>query len=236
MSNLRYVVLFVINLSCVSADEKANALFVEAMASLDAIQEARTRGEFVQAKEKFEKAKANIKEIILNYPTSQIAVKIVSNEIHREGFSIQDYFNQVDKKAKLEEIYENLDICYKGVVDYFELGTTPPGKMPPSTPRACPNGLDYPPSDSGFIPSSFFKIGSAFRSINWAITDAVFGCYQYEASTGSKAGGAAFNCNAWTDFDGNGSVAFWQKRATWQSVSSTFSAGHVWHDNESDDW
>ncbi len=155
------------------------------------------------------------------------------------------------RKSKASEVNENLDKCYKGAIDYFEKphglqnGTTVSSVLPEPVDTMCPDGgaIGDLSGESGFIdPATFDSTtagtnGAILRGMNWIITEAVYGCYQYETTeTSPSTAGDTFACHAWTDIDDDGAEAHWQKLATYQTETNTFQAGHVWHDDGTDDW
>ena len=48
--------------------------------------------------------------------------------------------------------------------------------------------------------------------------------------------GTFFTCHGWTDLDEDGKAAHWTKRGTYSDETESFTSGHVWHDDETDDW
>lgn len=153
------------------------------------------------------------------------------------------------RKSKASEVNENLDKCYKGTIDYFEKphgltnGATVSSVLPAAVDIMCPDGggIGDLSGESGFIlPATFDSTdanGAILRGMNWIITEAVYGCYQYiPQNTSPSSAGDTFACHAWTDIDDDGNEAHWQKLATYQTETNTFQAGHVWHDNGTDDW
>ncbi len=155
------------------------------------------------------------------------------------------------RKSKASEVNENLDKCYKGAVDYYdkphslENGVTvslvlPDSMGAPVCPADC--GVSGLTGESNFIPPQHFEDdaggdGSTLRAINLVITEAVYGCYQFENHTSTPMeDDDTFACRAWTDIDDDGSPAHWQKMGVYQAETSSFQGGHVWHDNDSDEW
>jgi len=153
------------------------------------------------------------------------------------------------RKSKASEVNENLDKCYKGSVDYFDKphgmsnGVTVSSVLPPSmSGEICPShagniaGLN---GESGFIPPATFDTGtdaSTLRGINLIITEAVYGCYQYETDSDTPGDGDTFRCQAWTNIDDDTADAHWWKTGTYQTETNSFQGGHVWHNDSSDDW
>jgi len=156
------------------------------------------------------------------------------------------------RKSKASEVNENLDKCYKGAVDYFDKphglqnGVTVSSVLPnsmsgPIFPQHA-GGIAGLNGESGFIDPAVFvpaAVGddaSVLRGINLVITEAVYGAYQYETDSETPGDGESFRCQAWTNIDDDADVAHWWKTGTYQTETNSFQAGHVWHDNGTDDW
>ena len=176
--------------------------------------------------------------------------------------AIPAFINYI-RKSKASEVQENLNMCYKGLVDYFDKprvvadGTTHSSVLPDSAAFGvvCPGALtDVTISgSSGYIPweGAYAAVMPLYKNINFLITDAVYGCLVY-LLTGAGATVAlpsddsllavtdcatgAFSCQAWTDLDNDDLPAHWCKNAGWSGVQGTFRAGAVWLDDTSDDW
>ena len=153
------------------------------------------------------------------------------------------------RKSKASEVHENLDKCYKGVVDYFdkphgrENGTTFSSLLPPDmTAQLCPAGGEAGLNgESKFIDPAAFNGGAdagVLRAIKFILTEATYACYQLlsDAPNASPNNGDTFQCMAWTDIDDDDVVAFWQKLGTFTTETSSFQGGHVWHDDATGDW
>ena len=155
------------------------------------------------------------------------------------------------RKSKATEVQENLDKCYKGVVDYFDKphgrrdGTTFSSYLPPAHAQICAALVAEADlsGESAFIDPTVYDIpaggaAESFKAINFILTEATYACYAYTPSTamGPLAAGDSFDCEAWTDIDDDGDVAYWTKRGTYQIATSSFQGGHVWHDSANDDW
>jgi prepilin-type N-terminal cleavage/methylation domain-containing protein len=164
------------------------------------------------------------------------------------------------RKSKATEVQENLNACYKGVVDYYDKpqiqanGTTTSSVLPltmnwvsPAGGAACAVG-DLSGS-SGFIPWDGANAGdsAAYRSINFLVTDAVYGCLKYTTTHVGALGSAdilvggtgmegAFACEALTDLDNDDVLAHWVKGASWLATEGAFRAGSVWLDDTTDNW
>ena len=169
------------------------------------------------------------------------------------------------RKSKATEVNENLDKCYKGAVDYFdkphglENGTTVSSQLPATMTNAiCPAvaggaGGNIAPAagnlsgESGYIPEAVYDAAAGgdsliLRDLNFIVTEATYACYQYITANGATTisvhidSPGAFNCNAWTDIDDDDQICHWQKGAGFSVETSSFIAGHVWHDDNLDDW
>ena len=151
------------------------------------------------------------------------------------------------RKSKASEVHENLDKCYKGVIDYFdkphslEDGTTFSSKMPAVQAPIGSVAIAALSGDSGFIdPAAFTVTGLAaeFKAIGFVLTEAVYGVYAYNTGSplASPSNNETFTCEAWTDIDDDGIPAHWWKQGTYATETSSFQAGHIWHDNGTDDW
>jgi len=155
------------------------------------------------------------------------------------------------RKSKQSEVHENLDKCYKGVVDYFDKphgrkdGTTFSSMLPPEQETICPGTLGGPADLNGesiFIdPEKYNGLGAdaeVFRAIKFVLTEATYACYNEEndAPLSKAADGDAFYCHGWTDIDDDDEPAHMWKKGTYQIETSSFQGGHIWKDEEADDW
>jgi len=159
------------------------------------------------------------------------------------------------RKSKQAEINEMLDRCYKGVVDYFDkphgmvAGEVVSSWLPPDLPSpfgpAYAGGAACVPADltgaTGYVPQEVYSTeahADILRAIQWVISDATLGCYNmYSQAPASAPGdGEWFRCEAWTDVDDDDLPAHFHKQGTYQSEVNAFQAGHVWHDNASDEF
>ena len=144
------------------------------------------------------------------------------------------------RKAKASEVNLNLDMCYKGAIDYYEReqvkmdGTLESRKLPESMPMVCPadakdiNGLD---GSSSLL--HYGQAKSAYQSIHWVITDTSYGCYRYELhSQPGKHRVHAFSCHAWTDIDDDDRPAHWTKTGTWDPTTKVIQAGPILNDGD----
>jgi len=164
------------------------------------------------------------------------------------------------RKSKASEVHENLDKCYKGVVDYYDKphgrtnGTTFSSLLPPvMTNKIGPNyagGCNCNPAalngTSDFIPPVCYKIPvggggdpEILRQLKLVITEATYACYWYNDGTHGLTplvDADAFQCEAWTDIDDDVNPPHWWKQGTYKIDTSSFQAGHIWHDSAGDDW
>jgi type IV pilus assembly protein PilA len=166
--------------------------------------------------------------------------------------AIPAFINYI-RKSKAVEVNENLDRCYKGVVDYYDkprvnmAGLTSSSLMPPTTIQACPTMADGTTAAVGSLKgeTGYIEYGDAaaalpFKQIEFIITDAVYGCYQYDDEGRAGLGfpvtdvSPAFSCHAWTDIDNDDVEAHWLKTANWRGAESAFSAGAVANDGTDD--
>jgi len=159
------------------------------------------------------------------------------------------------RSTKLSEVNENLDRCYKGVVDYFdkpkgqETGATISTVMPPDLPApfgpAAAGGLNCNPvqlsGDSGYVPALAYSgspTADILRELKWVITEAIYACYNFKSdnSGGMLAPHQKFYCEAWTDVDDDDMPAHFHKVGTFLDNINSFEAGHVWHDDTTDEY
>ncbi|HUU00806.1 MAG TPA: prepilin-type N-terminal cleavage/methylation domain-containing protein [Myxococcota bacterium] len=155
------------------------------------------------------------------------------------------------RRSKASEVNENLDRCFRGVVDFYHTETTDaigqkssleiPAAMAQVGPGgACVEaGLD---GSTGFIDYAAAGALADYKSINWIILDAVYACYRYDdLGNGNKAMPNAnviatddtngiFVCRAWTDIDNDQRIARWYKVASYLANSGSFKAGGVAND------
>jgi len=161
------------------------------------------------------------------------------------------------RSAKVSEVYENLDRCYKGVIDYFDkpfgrlTGTAAATVFPPDqTAKLGPEyagGADCDPQalngESGFVPPDVWDRnagfeGEVFRAIQFVVTEATYACYNMNSdSPGSPPDdGSSFHCQAWTDIDDDNEPAHYWKQGRYTMDTSSFQGGSVWMDDLEDDW
>jgi len=176
--------------------------------------------------------------------------------------AIPAFINYI-RKSKASEVNENLDKCYKGIVDYYDKpivradGTTRSSLIPLILPQLCPGIKNEATLDgsSDFIAWVGAHAGDRqnYNNINWLITDAIYACYQYDPLANGNApmgvtdkitadeATGAFVCKAWSDIDNDNVTAYWWKGASWLGTASAFRAGAVTNGyaselNIGDDW
>jgi len=162
------------------------------------------------------------------------------------------------RKSKASEVQENLNACYKGVVDFYDKpqvqpnGATISSVLPADLALVSPAGLGCAGGNlsgsSEFINWDTNGLSAGYRAINFLVTDAVYGCLKYSTTHGAAAMGnadiivgatgvdGAFACEAWTDLDNDDAVAHWVKGASWLHTEGAFRAGAVWLDSAQDNW
>jgi prepilin-type N-terminal cleavage/methylation domain-containing protein len=160
-------------------------------------------------------------------------------------------FIEYTRRSKAAEIHENLDRCYKGVIDYFDKpraasdGAVSSSILPGSTGVACPAGKTNTGASldgaSGYVAWPARAVGNStdlFGNLNWVITDAVYGCYEYTLGavafpTADMA--QAFDCYGYTDIDNDNVMITWDKRANYKIATKSFGAGAVFK-NPQEGW
>jgi prepilin-type N-terminal cleavage/methylation domain-containing protein len=173
-----------------------------------------------------------------------IVVAIIGVLAAVAGPAFVDYI----RRAKAAEVHENLDKCYRGVVDYFDrprpqkIGVVRSTRLPPQQAAIfCPAGgtaaLD---GNTRPIPAANYGAGDGlvFRSIGFVLTEPTYACYKYTTTFGdaTPTDGGTFACEAWTDIDNNNMLAHWVKQGTYRTATSSWQGGHVWKDNAGSDW
>ncbi len=164
-------------------------------------------------------------------------------------------FTEYIRKSKASEVNEQLDKCYKGVVDFFDKpqarqnGTVTSSTLPadPVTAQTTmagwfPVGMGNP-SGTSYLPTTADMNDNTtahfMRLFGFVSSEALYGRYQYQTAVGlnaTPANAATFACNSQTDIDADGNLAFWQKQGTFLSATSTWQGGHVWHDPAQGEW
>jgi type IV pilus assembly protein PilA len=156
--------------------------------------------------------------------------------------AIPAFINYI-RKSKASEVNENLDKCYKGVVDYYDKprvdanGLSSSSVLPPGLDIMCPTtaagvtSLGNLEAETGYINYTAVQ-AAAYKQIEFVITDAVYGCYQFDTTHGGASLAnvdipSVFVCRAWTDIDNDNLEAQWVKTATWRGDENSFSAGAV---------
>jgi prepilin-type N-terminal cleavage/methylation domain-containing protein len=161
------------------------------------------------------------------------------------------------RSSKVSEVHENLDRCYKGVVDYFDkpfgrvTGAAASTVFPPNQDvkigpeyaggsNCDPTALD---GRSGFIPPSVWDRtagfeGETFRAIGFIVTEATYACYNMNSESPSlpPQDGDMFWCQAWTDIDDDDQPAHYWKQGLFINDTSSFQGGTVWQNDLEDDW
>ncbi|HOX45761.1 MAG TPA: prepilin-type N-terminal cleavage/methylation domain-containing protein [Myxococcota bacterium] len=159
--------------------------------------------------------------------------------------AIPAFINYI-RKSKATEVNENLDKCYKGVVDYFDKprgqtdGTVRSSLLPPAMAARCAPPLPLS-GDSQIIVATQYNAGGTcviFKSLGFVLTEATYGAYQYTTPfpNATPPDTGTFDCEAWTDIDNDDIEAHWVKRGTYRVATSSWQGGHVWADNTVDDW
>jgi len=161
------------------------------------------------------------------------------------------------RKSKQSEVNENLDKCYKGVVDYFDKphgrpdGTTFSSMLPDDQaaligPEYAGGGACDPAAlngESDFIPPEVYDRDAGyeaeiFRAIKFILTEATYACYNMnsESPQENPADDGTFVCNGWTDIDDDEAPAHMWKMGTYAEETSSWQGGHIWLDDAEDDW
>ncbi|MBN2495425.1 MAG: hypothetical protein JXR96_12595 [Deltaproteobacteria bacterium] len=132
-------------------------------------------------------------------------------------------------RARVHRIHENLARCCRGAVRYFNKPREDAGsnrlrsRLPPSmTAPACPGkaGLGALGPEPGlFLPEQYAPGGDAhvLGLVGLVIFRPEFACYRIEVDEPGRRPkpGRGIVCHAWSDLDGDGRRAHWQKRAVW---------------------
>ena len=159
--------------------------------------------------------------------------------------AIPAFINYI-RKSKASEVHENLKRCYRGVVDYYDKprvnydavvtrGTSTSSSVPEATflsfgPRngSCEATVN---GDTGYMPwAAGANNMEDYKNIDFMITEAIYGCYQYEfiaAPTAAANDQHIFNCNAWTDIDGDAVIAVWNVPGIFNGSTDAFRSGAV---------
>jgi type IV pilus assembly protein PilA len=154
-------------------------------------------------------------------------------------------FIEYIRKSKASETNENLDRCYKGVVDYYDkprvnsIGASTSSEIPDAANPIhqnylCPNGAAAPTGDSGYITYAAANT-PYYKQINWVITDSVYGCYQYQwvaDPINTMDDATVFTCDATTDIDADAVECGWQKLARYQGSTDSFRGGAIYRNTE----
>ncbi len=151
------------------------------------------------------------------------------------------------RRSKASEVNENLNLCYRGVVDFYHreridaIGQKSSLEIPAAMAQVGPGGACDAAGLDGSLGFITYPAGALadYKSINWIIQDAVYACYRYDDSGHGNAAmpnadviaaddtDGIFVCRAWTDIDNDESIAYWYKVASWIVNSGSFRAGAV---------
>jgi len=147
------------------------------------------------------------------------------------------------RRSKTTETHENLDRCYKGVVEFYTIRSTLPSSMAliiPAGAGGCAGAnLSGDSSPAVWPARAANNITDTYSEIEFVVTDPIYGCFQYNLmgpANPSADDNDAFGCEAWTDLDNDDTVSHWAKYAGFVLSTTSFRAGHVWHDPGTDDW
>ncbi len=151
------------------------------------------------------------------------------------------------RAAKVSEVHENLDKCYKGVIDYFVRnhrrgdGSAFTNRLPRRMGNyICPAGdgggrgaLTDLDGESEFIDPRVYNraVGRTFRAIGFKITEATYACYRYFTNAPRirpPRNGQFFRCEALTDVDDDDVIATFYKTGTYRVSTASFMTGHVY--------
>lgn len=96
-----FTILFIL-MSCASPDEKANKLYVQAVKLIESAQKVEDTS-YRHALKLYKEALSKLQRIISKYPSSQIAVKIVSGEVKDMNNLKENIIPKISLKAAAEE-------------------------------------------------------------------------------------------------------------------------------------
>ena len=158
-------------------------------------------------------------------------------------------FIQYTRSAKVSEVHESLNRCYRVVIDYLEgpqairngsvVKPVLPAVVASASTTVCPGSATSPAqlsASAGFIPKARFD-ATSFGNMGFYVADATYACYYFERSVSAAlVAGAWFRCGAVTDVDDDNVVAKWSKEANYEAGRGHFRAGSVFHDPLSDNW
>jgi prepilin-type N-terminal cleavage/methylation domain-containing protein len=150
------------------------------------------------------------------------------------------------RASKVSEVHENLNACYKGVVDYFNRthrrgdGSVFTNRVPlQMTTNICPAGegggrgnLADLTGGSDFIDSRVYNraVGKQFAQIGFVISSATYACYSYKTNVAENSiptNNKYIRCLAKTDVDDDDIIATWYKTGRYRSRSRSFQTGMV---------
>ena len=165
--------------------------------------------------------------------------------------AIPAFINYI-RKSKASEVNENLKRCYRGVVDYYDKprvkfdvvltrGTSTSSTVPEPGfacfgPRAgCPGSVN---GDTGYMTWTGFGDVDNYKNIDFMVTEAIYGAYQYlwVAQPGAAGETHCFSCSAWTDIDGDGTTANWNVPGIFNADTDAFRSGAIAKDPAGGDW
>ncbi|MBW1807066.1 MAG: prepilin-type N-terminal cleavage/methylation domain-containing protein [Deltaproteobacteria bacterium] len=151
------------------------------------------------------------------------------------------------RSAKVSEVHDNLDKCYKGVIDYFHRnhkrgdGSSFSMRLPRRMGNyICPAGdgggrgsLADLDGESEFIDPRVYgrRIGTTFTAIGFKITSATYACYRYHTNAPRlrpPRNNQFFRCEAHTDVDDDDVIATFFKTGTYRTATTSFLTGHVY--------
>ena len=159
------------------------------------------------------------------------------------------------RASKAAEVNELLDRCYKGVLDYYDKphgrtdGTSRSATMPPNLPApfgpnhaggvAC-DPINLNGNSAPVMPAVWNSpiTGEILRALKWVFTQSVYGCYGFRSDKplDVPVDGDSFWCEAWTDIDDDDIPSHYWKQGTYSINANAFQAGHIWHNDVSDEW
>ena len=167
--------------------------------------------------------------------------------------AIPAFINYI-RKSKASEVNENLKRCYRGVVDYYDKprvafaapltrgtstsSTVPQATFTPFGPHGNTLTAASVNGDTGYAAWTTHPSVADYKNIDFMVTEAIYGAYQYEFLANPAAAGEThvFNCNSVTDIDGDGVVAAWNVPGIFNADTDAFRSGAVAHDPASGDW
>jgi len=157
--------------------------------------------------------------------------------------AIPSYFSHV-RDAKVTEVYESLDKCFKGVIKFYQEkridgdGAIITPTLPDEA-MHCPEGVATEAAlddNARFFDQAGFS--DTFKFIHFEISDASYACYGFSHLGNNPPVNASdgFSCEAWMDLDDDNLASHFEKQGRFNPTSWSFQGGAVWHDNASDDY